>query len=137
MKFLVLMLAALLVGCASGQKSVFSDQYSVGSNQRSVISPPPLPRAHKSTTPSLHQSSASAAAAPAPTRTVTLIWNKNDPSPDTFAEIWSAPTPAGPFTLRATASGETITLPHTGPQEFFIIRNRNGDLVSDWSRNQP
>lgn len=72
-----------------------------------------------------------------PGPTITLQWVKADPDPDTITEVWSS-TNLHNWTLRTNVAGtNTVTLPRDKPQEFFKIRNRLGDLVSDWARVKP
>lgn len=117
---------ALLGGCAANPKPA------LGQRASSPPNPPPLPRSHQSAARA--SESAAAAVAPQLPRTITLIWDKNDPHPDTVTEIWSAPTPAGPFTWLADAAQPPAVVPVTNAAQYFIIRNRLFNEVSDWDR---
>lgn len=72
-----------------------------------------------------------------PPKTISLAWDVLDANPATVSELWSSPDFAS-WTLRATVPRtgpvSTITLPATNHAEFFKVRNRLGDEVSDWSR---
>jgi len=54
--------------------------------------------------------------------------------PGTRTEVWGSPTiaPWQPVLITNTAA-ESVVLP-MGAQMFFIVRNRNGELVSDWNK---
>jgi hypothetical protein len=122
------MLVTLALGCATNPKSEIG-------NRKSEIAPPPLPR--HATLAARTSTSEAAAVAPQLPRTITLLWDKNDLHADTVTEVWSAPTPAGPFTWLLDAPEPQVTLPVTNGAQFFIIRNRLYTEVSDWARNTP
>jgi hypothetical protein len=114
-------LLLFVVGC-SGSKSAIRPPSSA------IL--PPIPDALESTR---------AAAAPAPraliappARPARLEWSPNYAHPETVTEIWSTTNLAQPFELRQTVAGASVTLPQQ-PQEFFLIRNRLGDHVSEWN----
>lgn len=121
---------ALLGGCTAHRSARTSDQYSEARSQRAAAT-----FSHQSAAGA--SESAAAAVAPQLPRTITLIWDKNDPHPDTVTEIWSAPTPAGPFTWLADAAQPPAVVPVTNAAQYFIIRNRLFNEVSDWDRHAP
>ncbi len=67
-------------------------------------------------------------------RTVTLSWDVNEPTPGTITEVWSSPDLKS-RTLKTNVVGTNrVTFPCDQPAEFFKVRNRIGEQVSDWAR---
>lgn len=67
-------------------------------------------------------------------RTVTLQWDTVETDPATITEVWAS-TNLTIWTLRTNVAGTNrVTLPATNAAEYFKIRNRLGDQVSDWAR---
>jgi hypothetical protein len=116
----------------------------VSSNQRSEVRPslPPMPAAR--VVEGRGSKVQAAAIAPQPARTLKLSWTKGDPHPETVTQVWVAlevwtdPPEAMIAAGRGTMLGEFAEphceLPATGIQNFFIIRNRLGNELSDWAR---
>ena len=68
---------------------------------------------------------------PVPPKTITLAWDKN--TAEAITEVWST-TNLVDWELRTNVTGSNVTLAADKPQEFFKVRNRVGNQVSDWSR---
>ncbi len=70
----------------------------------------------------------------ATTPVITISWGKGEPG--AITEVWTSPDLCD-WQLFAEVLGSGVQLPATQPAQYFKIRNRLGEEVSDWSRNQP
>lgn len=65
--------------------------------------------------------------------TITLEWDVNDSRPGVVTEVWGTTNLVDWYHV-TNAVGGWVRLPRDKPQEFFKVRNRLGDEVSDWAR---
>lgn len=74
--------------------------------------------------------------APQAIQPVRIVWDYPTNTPDIRFEIWSSPTPKGPFHLTAVVDQSPAVLEREG---FFLLRASNSvtHLVSDWASAAP
>lgn len=125
--------ALLLAGCAgpSAERGVRS---AASANQPPLL---PVPNSalefSSSALSTQHSALQSAVINPQP-RNIVVSWTRNDSQPGTRTEVWASPTlaPWQPVLITNVAS-ESVVLP-MAEQMYFIVRNRNGELVSEWNK---
>lgn len=114
-----LILVLLITGCAT----------------KKVAMPPPIPNFSRSLLVEQTDAQIQAQAAPQPPKTISLMWDKGEPTALTY--IYSTSNisiPVESWVKVGETPGNTITLPATKQQEYFAIRNFLNGEYSDWAR---
>jgi hypothetical protein len=119
----LVLVAVLLIGCKTSEPK-----------QSHQVPMPPLPRTTRSSAGGEVGHVDRAFIGPPAPKKLKLVWEKNDTHPDTITEIWEVNSVTGEKTYITETSGTTIELWADKPAQFFIVRNRLYDLVSEWNQ---
>lgn len=120
----VLALVAMLgTGCAG-----IGDEGVKGRKGERVM--PPMPRATRSSAGTDVEHVARAVSAPA--KTLRLEWNKNDSHPETVTQVWASGDLVN-WMIYGEFAEPHCEVQANQPRQFYKIRNRLGNELSDWA----
>jgi hypothetical protein len=117
-----LLMVLLLTGCKTYEKQT----------QVREMFLPPMPSAARSRE-AVQTEWADEGHAIAPAKVLTLLWEKNDLHPETVTQVWQSGGLVN-WTLLGEFSEPRAEIIADKAQQFYKIRNRLGNELSEWAR---